>query len=203
MQLLLATHNLHKIIEFKAILKHELVDVDIITLREFPHYLPQEESGGTFVANSELKAVSAAKALGYYTLADDSGLVIPALDGEPGIKSRRYSGEDASDEDNRKKLIKKLKEIDEEKRFGYYECALCLASPEGIIKTVIGKCEGSLILEPKGSFGFGYDSLFIKYDYNKTMAELKEEVKNRISHRRRAIDKLIEVLRGILSPITS
>ena len=147
---------------------------------------------------AELKAVHAAKALGKYVLADDSGLVVPALNGEPGILSRRYAGNDASDKDNRDKLTLKMKNLPEDGRFAYFECALSLAAPDGVIKTLRGVCEGHLLLESRGRGGFGYDPLFIKHDYNKTFAELEEDIKNRISHRRKAFDKLIPYLESEL-----
>jgi XTP/dITP diphosphohydrolase len=129
-----------------------------------------------------------------YALADDSGLVVPALDGRPGIYSRRYAGENATEKENLDKLTAELKELREEERSGYFECAISLASPEKLIKTTSGFCEGSLIVEPRGSGGFGYDSILIKYDYSKTIAQLDDELKNRISHRRKALDKLILTL---------
>ena len=202
MQLILATNNLHKILELKAILKPLFSKIDVLSLKDFPEYCPPEETGSTFAENAELKAQDCAKALKCLTLADDSGLVIPALGGEPGVKSRRYAGEEASDKENREKLIENLKDLPAHKRAGYYECALCLANESGIIKTVSGLCEGEITLEPRGSGGFGYDPIFVKYDYNKTMAELSEDTKNRISHRRRALDKLLLTLEAELSVAT-
>ena len=202
MQLILATNNLHKILEFKAILKPMLKGVDILSLKDFPEYRNPEETGNTFKENAALKAVVAAKTLKTLVLADDSGLVVPALRGDPGIKSRRYSGEEATDKENREKLIENLKDLPEHERCGYEACALCLADENGIIKTTEGFLEGTLILEPRGRGGFGYDSMFIKYDYSKTMAEVDQDTKNRISHRRKAIDKMILTLEARLSVLT-
>jgi len=202
MRLVLATTNLHKILELKTILKDQLHGIDLLSLRDFPNYESPDETGSTFAENAELKALLAAQTLNCHVIADDSGLVVPALDGEPGIHSRRYAGEDASDKDNRNKLIEKLKDLPEANRSGYYECALCFASPEKILKTVRAKCEGSLILEPKGSLGFGYDPIFVKYDYNKTMAEIDQATKNRISHRRKALDKLLLTLESLTHTLT-
>ncbi len=199
MQIVLATSNLHKILELKAILKPILKKVDILSLKDFPEYRSIDETGTTFEENAEKKALDCAKALKILVLADDSGLVVPALNGDPGIKSRRYAGEEASDKENRSKLIDNLKDLKEHERKGYYECALCLANENGIIKTTRGLCEGELILEPRGRAGFGYDSMFIKNDYSKTLAELDAETKNRISHRRRALDKLILTIEAELS----
>lgn len=194
MQLVLATTNLHKALELKSILKRRFPEVDIFSLRDFPEYKSTREDGLSFTENAETKALTAANALGCYVIADDSGLVVPALNGEPGIHSARYAGQGATDKDNCNKLIQKLKILPEESRSGYYECALCFATPGKILKTTLGKCEGSLLLEPRGNLGFGYDPLFMKYDYNKTMGELDPEIKNRISHRRKALDKLLVAL---------
>ena len=189
MELVLATHNLHKILEFKAMLK-EIKGLEVLSLRDFPDYVPPEETGATFEENATLKALTAAQALKKRVLADDSGLVVPSLEGEPGVFSSRYAGAHATDKENRMKLVKKLQELPESKRAAYFQCCLVLATPEGIEKIVNGFCEGSLQLEEKGRNGFGYDSLFVKYDYKKTLAELDGETKNKISHRRKALDKL-------------
>ena len=172
----------------------ELLDVDIFTLLDFPEYQPAEEIGMTFEENATLKALHAAKTLGKPVIADDSGLVVPALSGEPGIYSSRYAGQHASDKDNRVKLKEKLKPLRADERAGYFECSMALADPTGIIRCVRGTCEGFLVLEERGSQGFGYDPLFVKWDYGKTFAELEPEVKNRISHRRKAFDKLLPAL---------
>ena len=129
---------------------------------------------------------------------DDSGLVVPALEDQPGVRSARYAGDTASDKENRVKLINALDPIPENERIGYYFCALAFASPDGIQMQVKGSCEGSLLSKPRGSQGFGYDPLFLKYDYNKTFAEIDEETKNRISHRRKALDKLTPALEKLL-----
>ncbi len=195
-KLVIATTNLHKIREIKAILK-PLCSFDILTLRNFPDYKPPEERGKTFKENASLKATHAALATKEWVLADDSGLVIPALNNDPGIYSARYAGSEATDKENRLKLLQKLGGIDEQERVGYYVCALALASSDGIEKEVQGTVEGSLLMMPRGGGGFGYDSLFQKYDYGKTFAELDEETKNRVSHRRKAIDKLLGTLKMI------
>ncbi|MBM3192477.1 MAG: non-canonical purine NTP pyrophosphatase, partial [Chlamydiae bacterium] len=179
MKLVIASKNYHKIREFRSMLK-AFPKLDILSLKDFPDYIPPEELGSSFEAIAESKALHAAQALDCFVLADDSGLVVPALHGEPGVYSARYAGTSASDADNRLKLIEKLQVLPEEKRVGFYECSLALASKEGLKKQVGAICEGQLLLQPRGFKGFGYDSLFIKYDYNKTFAELEEEVKNKI-----------------------
>ncbi|MCK4934032.1 MAG: RdgB/HAM1 family non-canonical purine NTP pyrophosphatase [Simkaniaceae bacterium] len=197
MEIVIASKNLHKVREYRAILK-TILKCDILSLHDFPDYSPPEEVGSTFVENASSKAIHAAKALGKWVIGDDSGLVVPALGNQPGIFSARFAGKDATDKDNRNKLLEELNKIADEERTGYYECALCLASSDGLKKCVIGLCEGSIIESEKGRNGFGYDPLFVKYDYNKTFAELDEETKNRISHRRKAIDKMLPSLETLL-----
>jgi len=199
MKLIIATGNLHKIREYKAILKQLFPSADLYTLRDFPSYKAPPENGTSFEENATIKAISAASELKALVLADDSGLVLPALNGEPGVRSARYSGEQATDQDNRNKILLKLKNLSEKERVGYYECAICIADESGVIKNVRGFCEGFLLSEERGGNGFGYDPLFIKYDYNKTFSELDESIKNRISHRRKAIDKLLPLLESKLS----
>ena len=116
---------------------------------------------------------------------------VPSLGGLPGILSRRYAGEDATDTENRQKLLKAMQHLQDDKRSAYFECALVVASPEEIKKSVTGTCEGVLLSEEKGSRGFGYDPLFVKYDYDKSFGELDETIKNRVSHRRKAFEKLM------------
>ncbi|QVL55926.1 MAG: RdgB/HAM1 family non-canonical purine NTP pyrophosphatase [Simkaniaceae bacterium] len=197
MEIVIASQNLHKIREIRAILKPEY-PFDYLSLLDFPEYQPPEESGETFEDNAFIKATHAANTLKRWVIADDSGLVVPALENQPGVRSARYAGDTASDKENRAKLISALDPIPENERTGYYFCALALASPDGIQMQVKGSCEGSLLLKPRGSQGFGYDPLFLKYDYNKTFAEIDEETKNRISHRRKALDKLTPALEKLL-----
>ncbi|MDX8430939.1 MAG: RdgB/HAM1 family non-canonical purine NTP pyrophosphatase [Candidatus Algichlamydia australiensis] len=200
MKLLLATSNLHKLREIRAILT-KYKNLELLSLRDFPNFVLPEETGQTFEENAILKASSAAKELKVMTLADDSGLVVPALDGRPGIRSRRYAGKNATNKENLEKIIGELKNIKPEKRLARFECAMALCDESGnLIKCVTGTCEGSLITEPRGNQGFGYDPIFIKYDYNKTIAELTEDVKNRISHRSKAFDKILLTLESIGIP---
>jgi len=190
MKLIIASRNIHKIREIRAMLKNS-PKWDLFSLIDFPDYEPPEETGTTFIENSELKALHAARTLGAWAIADDSGLVVPALDQAPGVRSARYAGERATDKENRKKLLKEMEHLQEDDRAAYYECAMSVASPEGIEKSVSARCEGSITSTERGSQGFGYDSLFMKHDYSKTFAELEEEMKNRVSHRRKALDKIL------------
>lgn len=192
MEMVLASHNLHKIREFRAMFRDlkSLKHIDIFSLSNFPHYNLPLEVGKTFQENALLKAEHASKALGKWVLADDSGLVVPALNGEPGIHSRYYACDDATDSENRRKLLLSMKHLKDLERAAYYECCLALASPDGVKKCVKGTCEGMILHEERGNNGFGYDSLFKKHDYDKTFAELEDNVKNRVSHRRKALEKL-------------
>jgi XTP/dITP diphosphohydrolase len=197
LELVIATTNLHKIREFKSMLR-SYSRLDLRTLHDFPQYTPPPETGLSFEENAVIKATHASSSLNRWVLADDSGLVIPSIGGEPGIFSARYAGNDASDLENRKKLLDKMHHLLEEDRHGYYECALALASPSGLKKVTKGICEGMLLLEERGGGGFGYDPLFIKHGYSKTFAELDEETKNRISHRRKAFDKMALVFEALI-----
>jgi len=197
LDLVIATQNGHKIREIRSLLK-SLKQFDVYSILDFADYVPPPETGETFEANAELKALHAARALRKWTLADDSGLVVPALNGAPGVYSARYSGEGASDKDNRKKLLKEMEGLEGERRSAYFECCIALASPEGVRKVVKGTCEGIIIEEERGGNGFGYDPLFVKYDYNQTFAELGEGVKNQISHRAKALEKILITLESLL-----
>ena len=199
-ELVIASTNVHKIREFKAMLKAN-TRFDVRSLRDFPDYVPLPEAGGTFEENAVSKAVHAAATLKRWVIADDSGLIVPNLGGAPGVYSARFAGNDATDVDNRKKLLEKMHHLLDEDRHAYFECCIALASPSGIKKCVRGICEGTLLVAEKGGGGFGYDPLFIKHGYNKTFAELEEATKNRISHRRKALDKLVSSLESILEEI--
>lgn len=196
MKLVIASRNVHKIREFRAMLKG-FRHLDIYSLIDFPQYQPLPETGNTFEENAIQKAVHAANTLGLWALGDDSGLVIPALGGAPGVYSARYAGEEATDKENRRKLLHEMRHLKDQERAGYFECCIALASPVDLRKSACAFCEGTIIEEEKGRSGFGYDSLFQKHEYSKTFAELEEEVKNRISHRRKAMDKILLVLETI------
>jgi XTP/dITP diphosphohydrolase len=193
MEILLATSNLHKIREFKDLFQL-FSHLQLVSLHQFSNYTAPEENGKTFQENAILKAEHAAKHLNKWVLADDSGLVVPALKGEPGIYSRRYAGPNSSDIENRKKLLQKMQNLNQFERSAYYECCLAIASPEGLKKCVTGICEGHIAQAERGRHGFGYDPLFVKYDYEKTFGEIDESTKNRISHRRKAFERLSSFL---------
>jgi XTP/dITP diphosphohydrolase len=192
-ELVIASRNIHKIREFRAMLK-QYKWLDLLSLLDFPSYIPPEEEGESFEEIASNKAIHAATVLERWVIADDSGLVVPSLSGAPGIYSARFAGPHATDAENRHKLLSDLRHVQEAHRQGYFECCIALASPQGLKKSVKGTCEGIITTEERGSKGFGYDPLFIKYEYGKTFAELEEDIKNRISHRRKALDKILITL---------
>ena len=198
MEIVIASTNLHKIREIKGILKNQY-PFDFLSLLDFPDYKPPQNIGSTFKENAFIKATHAAKNLKKWVIADDSGLVIPALEQTLRLKNQGYPFEHGSDKENRENLIKALKSIPETERTGYYICALAFASTNRIEQEVKGLCEGFLTLTPRGRYGFGYDPLFLKYDYNKTFAEIDEKTKNKISHRRKALDKLSPIFESLLT----
>lgn len=199
MDLVIASTNLHKIRELREMLKTiKGFGFDILSLRNFPDYEPAPEEGASLREICIIKAENAAKALQKWVLADDSALFVPALGGDPGIHSRRYAGEDATDMENRKKLLNAMQGLAEEKRQAYYECCLAIASPDGLKKCVTGTCEGFILTEERGNGGFGYDPLFSKHEYDKSFGEIDENTKNKISHRRKAFEKLSPTLESLV-----
>ncbi len=185
MKLLLATGNTHKIEEILAVFNID--GIDFVTLKEF-EYLPGIiEDRGTFAGNSAKKAVTLARAAGLLAMADDSGLEVSALDGNPGVHSARYAGTHGDDAANNSKLLRELRDVAD--RSARFCCAITLATPDGEFGCVEGVCEGRIALEPTGDNGFGYDPLFIPLGYEQSFAELGADVKNRISHRAHALKK--------------
>lgn len=197
MKIILATKNKGKAKEIKVILKD--LNLELLTLDDFPETPNPVEDGKSFKENALKKARSVAKHLNIAAMADDSGLEVDILNKRPGIFSARYAGENATDEENNRKLLKELKDIPFEKRCASYKCVIALVFPSEREATVEGDCRGLISLEPKGSGGFGYDPLFYVPEYGKTMAELPPEIKNRISHRGKALAKLKNKLMTILS----
>jgi XTP/dITP diphosphohydrolase len=196
MKLLLASSNVHKLRELREMFK-PIKGLDLYSLLDFPAYKPPEESGETFEANAILKATDAAKHLNMLTVADDSGLVVPSIGGLPGVRSHRFAGEDPTDQENRSKLLSMLEQSFGDARNAYFECVIAVAKPEGLLKTVRGRVEGFISPQEKGRSGFGYDPIFIKHDYDRTFAELDEATKNKVSHRRKAFEKLLLFLEAM------
>ncbi|MBI1910441.1 MAG: XTP/dITP diphosphatase [Deltaproteobacteria bacterium] len=188
MKIVLATKNRGKAEEMKKILKG--LEVELFTLEDFPPMELPPEHGSTFTENALVKARFVASRTNTISLADDSGLEVDALGGSPGIYSARYAGENASDEDNNKKLLGELKGLPPEKRTARFKCVISLVSPEGTEVTFEGSFEGVIADAPKGENGFGYDPLFFIPSEGKTSAELPSEKKNEISHRGQALKKM-------------
>ncbi|MDE2823472.1 MAG: RdgB/HAM1 family non-canonical purine NTP pyrophosphatase, partial [Chloroflexota bacterium] len=155
-----------------------------------------DETGVTYAENATLKAVAYAKLSGLPTLADDSGLEVDGLDGEPGVRSARYAGEDANDDDRIAFLLQKLNNIPREKWTARFRCVIALTRPDASVELYEGRCEGVITDRPRGASGFGYDPLFYIPDMDRTMAELSFDEKNRVSHRGRASQSVIAALRG-------
>jgi len=193
-ELLIATNNKGKVREYEELLRD--IPFELITPAQAGIKLEVEETGSTFEENARLKAVAFAKASGLLTLADDSGLEVDALNGEPGIRSSRYAGEGATDSDRVNYLLAKLKDVPWEKRTARFRCVIAIAHPDGEVEYCYGKCDGVITFEPKGDEGFGYDPIFYFPELNKTMAELSIEIKNNISHRARAAREALKVLMG-------
>jgi XTP/dITP diphosphohydrolase len=183
--LVLATRNPNKVEEIKALLAD--VPVRVLSLLDYPEIPDTPETGATFAENAEIKARAAAQATGHTTLADDSGLEVDALGGEPGVYSNRFAGPGASDRDKYMRVLELLRGVPDEKRTARFKATIAIASPEGEVKIVEGTCEGRIAREPKGTNGFGYDPIFRLLELGKTMAELTPEEKNAISHRGKAL----------------
>jgi XTP/dITP diphosphohydrolase len=184
--LVIATRNKGKTLEIKELLKG--FPVEIKNLDDFGPIPHLEEDGDTFDENAYKKASFAARILGLPALADDSGLIVEALDGAPGIHSARYAGEDATDEQRYFKLLDDMK--GKSNRNAAFECVISIAVPTGPALTYEARCEGLITTEPAGSNGFGYDPVFLYPPLNKTFAQITREEKNRISHRGKALAEL-------------
>jgi XTP/dITP diphosphohydrolase len=194
-RLLLATNNPGKAREFKSLL--EGVPFELVTPAEVGVTTEVAEVGRSFEENATIKAATLALESGLLSLADDSGLEVDALDGEPGTLSARYAGEDASDADRVAYLLAKMQGIPQEKRQARFRCVIAIANPQGEVELCSGECDGFIAFEPKGKRGFGYDPIFYLPELGKTMAELPLEIKNKISHRGRAAAKAREVLKRL------
>jgi XTP/dITP diphosphohydrolase len=188
MTYIIATHNQNKQKELERILAPLNISVATAELEEV------EETGVTFAENAFLKAAAACSQTGMPAVADDSGLVVDALDGAPGVYSARYAGEGASDMDRIQKLLTNLKNVPEENRTAKFVCSVCCVYPNGDRIDVQGECSGKIAFEPQGNGGFGYDPVFLVD--GKSFAQLSEAEKDQISHRGRALKKLAAKIRN-------
>ena len=196
-ELVVATRNEKKFEEIKDLLQD--ISVDISWLREYPQVPKCVESGSSFYDNALIKAETAAKYLNEkMCLGEDSGLCVDFLDGAPGIYSARFAGGDGWDKGNNQKMLNALKDLPQEKRTASYVCRMVLLDGGEIIANIEERCEGWIDFEAKGSFGFGYDPIFVVPEYGKTFAQLGPAVKRKISHRSKATRKLAKYLKGYL-----
>jgi XTP/dITP diphosphohydrolase len=194
-EIVLATENRHKGEEIKAILKD--LDIKIIPMTSFTDYPATIEDGATFEKNASKKAREAAEFFRKWAIADDSGLEVDYLNGRPGIYSARYAGENCSYEDNNKKLLAELKDVPEEKRTANFKTVIAVASPDGRLFLADGKIFGTIKEHSSGTGGFGYDSVFYIPGYGKTFAELSCEIKNSLSHRAKALQKVKKIIKNL------
>lgn len=190
-KLVVASHNAGKIAEIKTLLAPLKIEVQSAAELRLGDV---EETGTTFEENAKIKANSISLMCGLPCLADDSGLCVDALDGRPGVYSARYAP-DRNFKEGMKMLLNEIKESGSNNRKAHFSCCLALACPNQKTKIFEGRVDGSIAQSPKGSNGFGYDPIFIPEGYEQTFAELGDDVKNQISHRRRALEKFIQELK--------
>ncbi|MFC5466772.1 XTP/dITP diphosphatase [Lederbergia graminis] len=196
-KVIIATKNKGKAKEFEALFSK--FNLEVLTLLDIENAPDVEETGATFEENAVLKAEAISRFTRSIVVADDSGLVVDALDGRPGIYSARYAGEEKNDEANINKLLSELKDVQQEERTARFYCALAVAIPEEETLVVAGKCEGLIMNERRGTNGFGYDPVFYVPSLEQTMAELSSEQKNSISHRANALKNLQPLIERIFA----
>ncbi len=197
MRFILATKNKGKLEEFKRLL--DLPEIELLTMDQIPHLrsISIKEDGNTFLENALKKAKEVSRLSGIPAIADDSGLVVYALGGKPGVYSARFAGESATDEENNLKLLREMQGKSD--RRAAFVCVIAVASPKGKAFTYEGRCEGFITEAPVGNKGFGYDPVFYYPPLKKTFAQMEPEEKNRVSHRAIAIKKLRNDIKNIIS----
>ncbi|MEI2424488.1 XTP/dITP diphosphatase [Priestia megaterium] len=191
-EIIIATKNAGKVKDFETLFSPKGFKVK--SLLDFPEIEDVEETGVTFAENATLKAEAISSALNKPVIADDSGLAIDVLNGEPGVYSARYAGENKDDNANIEKVLQKLNDVPFEKRTARFHCALAIAVPGKRTEIVEGTCEGHILEEKRGENGFGYDPIFFVEKWRCSMAELTKEQKNQISHRANALKKLAPLI---------
>jgi XTP/dITP diphosphohydrolase len=196
-RLVVGSRNQKKLLEIAQLLEpHGIEVIGIADFADIPEVVEDRE---TFAANAAKKASETATAINEWVLAEDSGLSVNALGGAPGVYSARYSGEGATDDRNNQKLLRELAGLPPEKRSAYYTCHVAISSPEGDIRlTDEATCCGRIIDEPRGANGFGYDPYFLIPEFHRTFGELSAAVKNQLSHRARAFQRLTPRLVALL-----
>ncbi|MFC1683310.1 RdgB/HAM1 family non-canonical purine NTP pyrophosphatase [Candidatus Zixiibacteriota bacterium] len=196
MKLILATRNQHKILEMTEIL-NDLNEIELIPLTLFRRLPEVVESGATLRDNALIKARHAAHLTGCLCLAEDTGLEIDALEGKPGVRSARFAGENSSYEENVEKVLDLMKDVSSEARGARFRSIVAIMGPGDEPEVIEGICRGTIISERRGQEGFGYDPIFVPESYDQTFAQMDAELKNKISHRARALEKAKEYLRGV------
>ncbi len=191
-KLLLGTGNRKKLEELQNLLQD--VPFKLVSMREFPPLSEVVEDGNTFEENAVKKAIGLARQSGLLTLAEDSGLVVDALEGAPGVYSARFAGPGKSDLQNCQKVLRLMEKLPDTCRGAAFKSAVAVASPERLIGVVEGEVRGAIAREMRGSGGFGYDPLFIYGPYGKTFGEVTSELKHRVSHRAEAVGKAKKIL---------
>ena len=195
-RLVVGSRNAKKLVELRDLLGD--LALDLTDLSPWPAVPDVDEAGTTFEENARLKATGYAKATGEWVLAEDSGLVVPALKGRPGVYSARYAGTHGDDAANNRKLLAELAPLPADRRAAYYVCVAALADPTGDVKAVAeGRCNGVIADAPRGDGGFGYDPLFVVPEFHRTFGELSLRVKQALSHRAKAVVQLRPAIRQI------
>lgn len=188
-----ATNNAKKLEEMNRILTH--LGLEVVSLKSCGDFPKPVEDADSFMGNARIKALAAHKNTGLAAIADDSGLIVDALNGAPGVYSSRYAGEDATDADNNAKLLRELAEVPADQRTARYACAIVFVDEDGTELEAFGTCEGSIGYEAAGQGGFGYDPYFLSADYpGQTLAQVDAEAKDAISHRGKALRDLVAKL---------
>lgn len=188
-----ATNNAKKLEELNRILTH--LGLEVVSLKSCGDFPEPVEDADSFMGNARIKALAAHKNTGLAAIADDSGLIVDALNGAPGVYSSRYAGEDATDADNNAKLLRELAEVSADQRTARYACAIVFVDEDGTELEAFGTCEGSIGYEAAGQGGFGYDPYFLSADYpGQTLAEVDADAKDAISHRGKALRDLVAKL---------
>lgn len=195
MKLIIATKNAGKLAEFRALLAGLPFEVE--SLADYPQIADIDETGETFAENAAIKAETVSRIAGELALADDSGLEVDALDGNPGVHSARYAGLGAGDEANNKKLLAQLANVPAENRTARFRAVIAVSQPGRATQFAHGVCEGNITFTVQGENGFGYDPLFVVLETNKTFAQMSAEQKNKISHRAHAMGKAADILKNI------
>lgn len=196
-RLVLSTNNVHKVEEIKSILKD--LPIEVLSKKDIGmEDLEVDEDGDTLEENSIKKAKELADRCDYMVMADDSGLFVDALNGAPGVYSSRYAGEEGNDEKNNIKLLKELQDIPVENRTASFFSVIALVTEDKEVFTVKGECKGYIDFEPKGEDGFGYDPLFVPLGFDSTFSELGDDIKNKISHRAKALEKIQDLVSNLL-----